>query len=335
MCCLTSDATLGGMGIVNLKIYKIKSDTIEINCTVQNGLIDHHTHIFSQEVSNYLINNIDGLSSLPDLGPEEFMKVIEQDHVEQATVLSNAYFFTDNFNALQSENDRVAEVVRQHPEKLVGFFSINPLTDSAFSEMDRNAGKEQFAGLKLHLANSEVDFQNPAHVKRLGDIFKKANELNLGIVIHMRTQAQPYGQEETRIFVDNVLSKALEIPIVIAHMAGWGGYDSATDDALSVFSDLASNDDLRDGIYFDLSAVIRPVRSSRQENKDKTPEWYPEERYHRLVKQIKTVGIDRILFGTDWPEWTPQNYASDIIENLPLTCDEHQKIFSNRAPWFN
>jgi predicted TIM-barrel fold metal-dependent hydrolase len=132
-----------------------------------------------------------------------------------------------------------------------------------------------------------------------------------------------------------VLSKASDIPIQIAHLAGWGGYDKQTDEALTVFANYSAENNLNENIYFDLSAVIRPVRNqgdSTQSNQ--TPKWYPEERYQRLTQQIKKVGLDRILFGTDWPDWNPQHYKNDIINNLKLSNKELDIIFNNKAPWF-
>lgn len=319
--------------INNTEQSAVKSDSLD-----NIDLVDHHTHIFTPKVREYLINNVDDLSSLPPLGLKQLLKTLKQDSLYKAAVLSNAYFFSqagstssEDFNTLQSENNRVAEAVSQYPKKLRGFFGINPLSDSAFVEIERNAAKKVFSGIKLHLANSGVNLRNPGHVERLGNVFGKAHSLELGIVIHMRTQESPYGRKDADIFIDSVLSEAPGIPVQIGHMAGWGGYDPETDGALSAFADRAAEDDLRKNIYFDLSAVFR---SPRDNGKSQIPKWYPEKRYERLATQLRKIGIGRILFGTDWPEWTPQDYKSDITDKLPLTNSELRQILGNRAPWF-
>lgn len=317
------------------------SDNYEEPVSDGDTLIDHHTHIFSPEVRKYLEENVEGVNDLPPLGIEQLKKTMERDNVDKAVILSNAYFFSDSggvsgdqFKTLQSENDCVAKAVSRYPDKLVGFFSINPLSDSAFVEIERNAIRNKFAGIKLHFANSGVDLRNQHHVKRLGNIFKAANSYDLGIVVHMRTTDESYGQQDARIFVDKILSQAPKIPIQIAHMAGWSGYDEATDQALGVFADYIAKGELRDGVYFDLSAVIKPVpESKKDDDKEAESQWYPQQRYERLTERLRTIGMERILFGTDWPEWMPANYKSDIEKKLPLTESELQVIFSNRAPW--
>lgn len=304
-------------------------------------LVDHHVHTFSPRDRKYLVDNIDGLDSLPPLGFEQYIEVMKEENVKKAAILSTAYFFsekgnttTEDFNTVQAENDRVAQSISTYPEKLIGFFSVNPLSDSSLVEIERNAAKEEFAGLKLQLANSKIDFRNEAHVSRLAEVFKKANSLEIGIVVHLRTQDKPYGKKDAKVFINDILSKAPDVPVQIAHLAGWGGYDTHTDQALSVFAKHISNNKLRDNIYFDLSAVIRPARSSNIDS-TRNNDWYPKNRYERVTEQLRKIGLDRVLFATDWPDWSPAEYKSDIIKKLKLTKKEQKIIFSNRAPWFN
>lgn len=310
----------------------IKQDSSE------QGIVDHHTHIFGPDVRQYLVSRIDRLDSLPPLGIEKLNKTVENNAVQKAAILSNAYFFSDSGNtsaserdSVQSENDRVAEAVAKYPDKFVGFLSVNPLSNTAIAEMERNAPREEFVGLKLHLANSRVDLRNENHVEKLAEIFKKANDLNLGIVIHMRTQPQPYGRKDAEIFIDNVLSKAPDIPVQIAHVAGWGGYDEATDEVLGVFAERISTNNLDKNVYFDISAVVKPA-SGKQNSTNS--DWDPQKRYDRLVTNLRKIGMDRILFGTDWPDWSPDDYKADLKNQLPLTQEELNTILSNWAPWF-
>lgn len=316
-------------------------DDYEKPNSTADTLVDHHTHIFSPEARNYLEENIEGVNDLPPLGIDQLKKMMERDNVGKAVVLSNAYFFSDSggvsedqFKTFQSENDHVADAVSKYPDKIIGFFSINPLSDSAFVEIERNANRNKFAGIKLHLANSRVDLRNQNHVQSLAKIFDIANSYGLGIVVHMRTNGESYGRKDARIFVDEVLSKASDIPIQIAHMGGWSGYDEATDQALGLFAERIEEGDLSNQVYFDLSAVIKSVSEGKKDaGTEADSHWYPQQRYERLTERLRTIGMERILFGTDWPDWMPADYKSDIEKKLPLTESELQTIFSNKAPW--
>lgn len=309
-------------------------------------LADHHAHIFSPAVRQWLEKELK-LPPLPSLGVEELVAVLQKDDVDKAGVFSNAYFFgrgmgaskPDDPRAVMAENDRVADAVAKYPDRLFGFFSVNPLSEAALAEISRCAQQKKFVGLKLHLANSEIDLRNPAHVKRLAEVFELANSFHLVIAIHLRTQRVDYGREDAQIFVDQVLPKAPDIPVQIAHLAGWGGYDEATDGALSAFVDwLAEKKRRHNNLYFDVSAVIRQVRGASPPGASSDIKlvgqaWWPEKRYQRLVERLRKLGLSRILFGTDWPEWTPRSYAADIEKNLLLEKHELRALLTNRAPW--
>lgn len=196
---------------------------------------DHHTHIFGPEVRNYLQENVEGVDSLPPLDMEQLLATMEQAPVGKAVILSNAYFFAGSGNssseqqkAVMEENDRVWRAVSEHPDKAIGFFAVNPLSTSALDEIERNASKNAFAGLKLHLANSEVDLRNEHHLEQLSTVFKAAEQYDLAIIVHLRPQ-QEFGEKEVEHFIDEVLLKAPDVPVQIAHLSGWGGYDEATD----------------------------------------------------------------------------------------------------------
>jgi hypothetical protein len=94
-------------------------------------------------------------------------------------------------------------------------------------------------GIKLHIANSKVDYHNAAHVAELRRVFAAANEHRKAIVVHMRTSISgkiPYGATEARISLDQIASAAPDVPIQIAHLAGAGGYQDPLIDQVLAFS---------------------------------------------------------------------------------------------------
>lgn len=42
-----------------------------------------------------------------------------------------------------------------------------------------------------------------------------------------------------------------------------------------------------------------------------------------------------MLFGTDWPDWTPRRYLADLQSAIPLTGREFDEITANRAPYIS
>lgn len=136
----------------------------------------------------------------------------------------------------------------------------------------------------MHLTTAFFDLRDAKHVRKLAAIFAAANARQIPIVIHMRTMNPEYGRRDAEIFLSQVMTRAPDVPVQIAHLAGWGGYPAATDAALSVFAEaFASGDSRVKNVYFDLSALTRVSPSTAE----------------RVVQQIRRIGIDRMLFGID------------------------------------
>ena len=70
-------------------------------------------------------------------------------------------------------------------------------------------------GLKLHFGNSGVDYHDPKHIEQLRRVLRAANDYRMPIVVHMRasiTQKLPYGRDEARIFLNELLPAAPDVP---------------------------------------------------------------------------------------------------------------------------
>jgi predicted TIM-barrel fold metal-dependent hydrolase len=54
----------------------------------------------------------------------------------------------------------------------------------------------------------------------------------------------------------------------------------------------------------------------------------------RLVANLHRIGLSHILFGTDWPVITANDYISTLRTNSGLTPAAVKQIFGNVAPYF-
>lgn len=279
--------------------------------------VDHHTHIFSERAHDLFEKA--AKKRLPPFTADELVHVLDDDGIAKATVFSVAYMFgasdlaAPDMEGLTAENDWVSHQVALHDSRLVGFFSVNPLLIEAHRETDRWA-RSNFVGLKLHLANSNVDLREPTHVEKLADVVEHASALGFAIAFHLRTRRPDFGEKDAEIFLDQVISKVPDGLIQIAHLGGWSGYDEATDAALAVLSELIRDPPL----YFDISAVVKLGKRTNTQ---------------RLAERLRTMEIRRVLFGSDWPEWTPRAYAGDILNSVPLSQEDLSIVLGNCAPW--
>ncbi|HEX2569388.1 MAG TPA: amidohydrolase family protein [Polyangia bacterium] len=264
--------------------------------------------------------------------PEELIAGLDAAGIPRAVVLSVAYWYgsahqkpaPDEYAKVKAENDWLAAQVARHPDRLVGFFSFNPLKDYAIAEMDRCAKipGAPFKGIKLHFGNSGVDVLNPEHIEKLRKVFRAANERRLPMVIHLWTLDKTYGREHSKAFLEKLLPAAPDVPIQIAHMAASGpGYHS--DDAMEVFADAAAARDPRMGkVYFDVASMV--LRDT------------PPKTLELVARRLRQVGMKHVLFASDWVPGSTKDTPSvawEAFRRLPLSEDEFRTVAGNVAPY--
>ena len=298
--------------------------------SVDAPVADHHQHLFSPDAASLVTGNPDS----PGISARDLIALLDKAGIRHALVLSVAYTWSkasrsavdDEYRHVKAENDWTALQVSQYPDRLRAFCSFNPLKSFAIDELTRCSSHPQLRhGLKLHFGNSDVDLDNPENVAKVRAVFEAVNRHRMAIVVHMRTsidKGRRYGADAARVFLNELLPAAPDVPVQVAHLAGAGGYDSTTDSALSVFTDaLARRDPRMKNVWFDVTTVVRPGTS-------------PDE-LKQIAARIRELGVERVLYGSD-AALSPQAYpqaAWEAFQQLPLTEEEFRVIASNVAPY--
>ena len=296
----------------------------------QTPVIDYHQHLFSPAAGALVTGN----PNSPGISASNLVALLDSAGIRRALVLSMAYTWgkasrapvENEYEHVKAENDWTAQQVAQYPDRLRAFCSFNPLKPYALEELARCKKDRQLRyGLKLHFGNSDVDLDNPNNVAQVRKVFKAANGYRMPIVVHLRTSIdnqRKYGADQARVFLNELLAAAPNVPVQIAHLAGAGGYDATTDAALSVFTDaIATHDPRMKHVWFDATVVVRPNMS-------------PDE-LERIASRIRQIGIGRVLYGSDAPA-SPLTYPKAgwaAFQRLPLTKAEFQRIANNIAPY--
>lgn len=306
---------------------------------------ENHAHIRSQAARDILVELQRAVGEEvmdEDAGPiaaDDLVAALDAAGIRRAQVLSVAYFFgfpdipvEDEERRLREENDYVAQEVARYPDRLAGACSVNPLSDYAVDEVRRCGRELGLAGLKLHFANSDVDLRDPEHVSRVAAVFRTAAEEDLPVVAHIRTRAPDYGAQDVRVFIDRILAEAPDLPVQIAHMVGWGGYDEGTDQAFATFIEALRSGGLRRELYtFDLAAVVIPPERAEP---DTAMVRQLTEANATLARRIREVGTDRVLYATDWDALPIDGYLEVVRQRLPLEEAELTDILDNVGPLF-
>jgi len=307
---------------------------------------EHHLHIYSADGARIAFDP--GETPVPAISAVEALAALDAASVERALVLSIAYMFgapeievENERDLVRRENDYTAAQVATAPGRLVGACSVNPLAGYALEEIERCAADPRLSALKLHLANSSVDLSNEAHLERLAEVFRTLHRLGLPAVVHVRNREEGYGAADATAFIDRVLSQAPGLPVQIAHMGGWGGYDEATDAALSVFAEALKDGRLEpEWLAFDLAAVVLEPDAADEDVERKRI----RNANRKLAERIRELGVERVVFATDWPDGAPLlGYEREIALNaqviasaLPLNSDELAAVYANLSPvlWY-
>ncbi|HEY1150520.1 MAG TPA: amidohydrolase family protein [Pseudoduganella sp.] len=289
---------------------------------------DFHQHLFSPTVAE--------LVKVQPISATDLISMLDDAGIKRATLLSVAYTFgspkrsfPDELARVRAENDWTAAQAAKYPGRLMAFCSFNPLKDYALGELARCAAHPGLKhGIKLHFGNSDVQLEQPAHLERMKQVFKAANDHHMAIVVHMRasiSQNRPYGAQQARIFLEQLLPQAPDVTVQVAHFAGAGpGYDDpAGEEAMGVLAEAVQHGDPRARkLWFDIASLPDGKLTKEQEQ--------------RLVARIRQVGVSRVLYGSDAAAGNNlrplEGWAAFL--SLPLTEDEVAIVSTNLPPYW-
>ena len=294
---------------------------------------DHHQHIASPSMGEF--QKFPGVSSLP---AKDVISLLDAAGIEKGVLLSIAYAYgrpgrepKNEYEKVKEENDWVGEQAALYPKRLVAFCGFNPLKDYALTELERCAKNPNTRrGIKMHFGNSDVQLEKPEHIEKLKAIFRAANAHRMSIVVHSRASIsldRPYGAEQARAFLEQLMPLATNITVQIAHLGGSGpGFgdakaDAFMDELIQEIQNPKSKIQNRKNLWFDVASIAHP---------NNTPELSA-----RLAKRIRQIGVNRILYGTDAALGgnLPPSRSWAEFKKLELTAKELKTIAKNRAPY--
>ncbi len=263
----------------------------------------------------------------PVVDADRMVALLDEAGIKRAVILSDAYYFdspkqpsADPYTKVRAENDWTAAQVARYPDRLVAFCGLNPLSDYALAELQRCSDIPQFVGLKLQFNTSGIDVRKPEQVIKLRRVFALANRLRLPILAHI-SEGPDYGREQADIFLTEVLPAAPDVPVVVAHLWGGGGFAG---DALAVFADAVSaRHPATSNLFFELAQASMVAGGSKTD-------------LQTIAQRIRQIGLERIFYGSDGPQFgglSPDAAWADLRAKVPLSEAEFRAIARNVAPY--
>lgn len=291
---------------------------------------DHHQHLFSEP-----IRELSGAGAPPSITATDLIAMLDKAGIERTLILSPAYMFgkpgrkvAEEYAKVRAENDWTAAQAAQYPARIKAMCGVNPLAEYALAELARCSTAPGFArGVKLHFGNSDVQLDNPAHLAQMKAFFKAANTQGMALVMHTRASIslrRPYGAEQARIMLDELIPQAPDVVLHIAHLAGSGpGYaDPQAQEVMGVLAEAFAKGDPRlRNVYIDVASNA---------DKNMTPE-----QAQKMAQRIRQIGVAHVLYGSDAATSNnlPPAEAWQAFLKLPLTDAEFAAIARNVAPY--
>ncbi|RJP72599.1 MAG: amidohydrolase [Candidatus Abyssobacteria bacterium SURF_17] len=207
---------------------------------------------------------------------------------------------------VKRRNRWTCELAREHPE-LIAFPSIDPLmgSEAMVAEVEACA-KDGAKGIKLHPAEGHYFPRD----ERLWPVYAKVQKLGLPIISHggvfMMTDYEGGASYTRPSNFEPVLESFPKLKLVVAHL-GHGYWNESVELAKKY-----------PNVFFDTSAVISGVEHLQTLSASDA------------VSLIRTLGVERVMFGSDYPWFSPASSLKSFLQ-LSLTTDEKEKILGKNA----
>lgn len=195
--------------------------------------------------------------------------------------------------SVETINNFIAEQCQLHPE-FIGFMTMHQDYPNPEKEIERAIGLG-LHGMKLHADTQKVNMDDP----RLMAIYEML-EGRLPLVVHTGDYRYDYSHPRRLL---NVLKTFPNLVVDAAHFGGWSmpeiGYDVLN----------------HENLFIDVSSSMMYLGDRRTE------------------ELVRMWGIDRVMFGSDFPMWDPA-HEYDTLTSLDFTDDELDQLLWHNAERF-
>ena len=275
-------------------------------------IIDMHTHIFPEKISEYVIEKlsltsrtkyfsdgtINGLKSSMDAAQIDFSVILP--------VATTA-------KQVEKINSSAAALNEKHfGEGIISFGCIHPEFTNYREELSRvkNYGLK---GIKIHPVYQDTNLDDTKYMR----ILDRAAELDLIVVTHAGLDIGFPGVVRcSPQMIKKVVDTVGNFKFVAAHMGGWKNWSG-------VLKILGGEKIFIDTSFSTGKIIPRDDFVWKEEDlKLLTPA--------QFMEFVKIFGAEKILFGTDSP-WTSAKNSIEFIKNLPLNDDDRNKILGLNA----
>lgn len=254
-------------------------------------VIDLHTHIYPEKIAHHASDSIGDFYQAP----------VRQDGTVESLLrcldeagISRAVVHSVAISPerVQHINDFIARSVAQHPDRFTGFATLHPDMDNPAAELDR-ALSMGLKGVKMHSDMQRVALDDP----RMEKIYAVCEGV-CPLLLHAGDRRYHFDNPSQ---IAAAAKRHPKLTFIAAHLGGYSEWDESARWLPGL-----------PNVFFDTSSSFFALGSDG------------------MRRMIELFGADRVLYGTDYPMWTPAEELQKVLE-IGLPGDALEKILSGNA----
>jgi len=255
-------------------------------------VIDAHCHIYPDKIADKAAHSTGRFYSLPTTYDGKVSTLLE----------NGAKAGIDKFvvqsvattpKQVSSINKFIAAEVAAHPDKLYGLGTLHPDSENIRADVEELISLG-LGGVKLHPDIQQFKLDDYRCLK----IYELCEEFKLPVLLHTGDSRYDYSNPNRLIPILDIYDKMV---VVGAHFGGWSMWDEAS----KLLAD-------RENFYVDCSSSFYALSDDK------------------IREIIARYGVDRVLFGTDYPMWSVETDLKRFY-TLGYNQEDSDKILYKNA----
>ncbi len=259
-----------------------------------------HTHTYPPAIAAKACENLGAFYNFP-INSQGTYDDLEAQARENNVVGFLLFSVATNAHQVPKVNDSIANLTKHSVEngfETIGFAGMYQDFEDMEGEIDRCVSIG-LKGVKIHPDIQGVDLDDPRMMK----LYAILEERGLPLCCHMGDDRPQY-QFSTPQKLSHVLDAYPKLKVIAAHFGGYKSWDAASDYLWG-----------RENVWYDCSSSL----------------WAMDE--FEAERLIRGCGVDRVMFGTDYPIVTLEEYLA-LFMKINLTEDERHDVLYNNARKF-
>lgn len=254
-------------------------------------IIDVHAHIFPQKIAAKASHNIGLFYEGFTMQCDGSVERLLSEGDKAGVDRFLVHSVATSPSQVNSVNNFIASEVHAHPDRFIGFGSLHPDMENP-EEGVQSIIDNGLVGVKLHPDMQRFGVDEPRAIRLI-----KTFEGRLPLLVHAGDYRYHWSNPPQ---IKKMMEEAPDLIVIAAHFGGYSVWNEA--------EELASYKNL----YVDCSSSMYAMSDEE------------------IVRRIRLFGADHVMFGSDYPMWTPK-MELDRLTSLPLHADELEQVLYKTA----